>query len=121
MGKKKETKPDDEQVVDDVVEENDDNDGDDLQAELTKSQATADAFGKRLHTELVRGTGRLADPTDLAYDAAHLDDPEKMNAAISALLEAKPHLRARRIDGDAGQGKHGGNSVPTDFSMLFRS
>ena len=30
---------------------------------------------KRLHTELVRATGRLADPTDLAFDDAHLDDP----------------------------------------------
>ena len=29
----------------------------------------------RLHTELVKATGKLADPTDLPFDEAHLDEP----------------------------------------------
>lgn len=52
----------------------------------------ADAYAARLHTELVRATGRLADPADLEFDAAHLDDAEALTGAIDALLADKPHL-----------------------------
>lgn len=64
----------------------------------------ADALAERLHTELVRATGRLADPTDLPFDAEHLDHPEKLTAAIELLLSNKPHLASRRPSGDIGQG-----------------
>ena len=37
---------------------------------------SADTYAKRLHTELVRATGRLADPTDLEFTEEHLDDPD---------------------------------------------
>lgn len=68
---------------------------------------TAETLGARLHAELVRATGKLADPTDLPFDAGHLDDPAALTAAIDALLEAKPHLRARTITGNVGQGESG--------------
>ncbi|MBN7452618.1 hypothetical protein B7435_32640 [Mycolicibacterium peregrinum] len=64
----------------------------------------ADSLANRLHTELVRATGRLADPTDLPFDADHLADADKMIGAIEDLLAAKPHLAARRPVGDIGQG-----------------
>lgn len=76
----------------------------------------ADALAQRLHTELVRATGRLADPADLPFDAEHLDDPEKLTAAVDELLTAKPHLAARRPAGDIGQGNRGGAAEP--FSLL---
>lgn len=76
----------------------------------------ADALAQRLHVELVRATGRLADPTDLPFDAGHLDDAEAMTAAIDELLDAKPHLATRRPSGDIGQGNRGGASEP--FSLL---
>lgn len=76
----------------------------------------ADALAQRLHVELVRATGRLADPTDLPFDAEHLDDPEAMTAALDALLADKPHLASRRPVGDIGQGQRGGSSQP--FSLL---
>lgn len=63
-----------------------------------------DSLANRLHTELVRATGKLADPTDLPFDAEHLDDPDKLTAAIEELLARKPHLAARRPAGDIGQG-----------------
>ncbi|MGV9792401.1 hypothetical protein [Gordonia sp. NPDC003422] len=66
---------------------------------------TADDLAKRLHTELVRATGRLADPTDMPFDAEHLDDPDKLAAAVDDLLARKPHLKARRIVGAVGQGE----------------
>ncbi|MGP4054409.1 hypothetical protein ACTWP6_06225 [Mycobacterium sp. 4D054] len=78
--------------------------------------AQADAYAARLHTELVRATGRLADPTDLPFDAEHLDDAETLTAAIDALLTDKPHLASRRPSGDIGQGNRGGASEP--FSLL---
>ncbi|MHA7664467.1 hypothetical protein [Mycolicibacterium sp. HS_4_1] len=76
----------------------------------------ADALATRLHTELVRATGRLADPTDLPFDPKHLDDPEALSSAIAELLEAKPHLATRRPTGDIGQGNRGQGGG--SFSLL---
>ncbi len=72
----------------------------------TRAKA-ADDLAKRLHTELVRATGKLADPTDMPFDAEHLDDPDKLTASIDQLLSAKPHLKARRVVGAVGQGESG--------------
>ncbi|WP_345313893.1 hypothetical protein [Gordonia alkaliphila] len=63
----------------------------------------ADDLAQRLHTALVAADGRLQDPTDLAFDPSHLDD-DNLTAAIDDLIERKPHLAARRIVGDVGQG-----------------
>jgi hypothetical protein len=64
----------------------------------------ADTLAKRLHTELVRATGRLA------------ADADTMVAAIDALIEQKPHLASRRPSGDIGQGNRGPSSA--GFSLL---
>lgn len=76
----------------------------------------ADTYAQRLHLELVRATGRLADPTDLPFDEAHLDDGEILTTAIDELLTRKPHLATRRPTGDVGQGTRGSSSAP--FSLL---
>lgn len=76
----------------------------------------ADAYAARLHTELVRATGRLADPADLEFDAAHLDNAEALTEAIDALLTDKPHLASRTPRGDIGQGQRGPASG--SFSLL---
>ncbi len=73
-------------------------------------------LARRLHTELVRATGRLADPSDLEYVEEHLDDPDAMTAAIDELLDHKPHLASRRPIGDIGQGQRGSAAEP--FSLL---
>ncbi len=67
----------------------------------------ADTLAQRLHIELVRATGRLADPTDLPFDETHLEDPEALAAAVDDLLDRKPHLASRRPSGDIGQGQRG--------------
>ncbi|WP_437340081.1 hypothetical protein [Mycolicibacterium fortuitum] len=64
----------------------------------------ADDLAQRLHTELVRASGKLADPTDLPYDENHLASADNMAAAIDDLLARKPHLAARKPVGDIGQG-----------------
>ncbi|MCB0931654.1 MAG: hypothetical protein KDB71_07110 [Mycobacterium sp.] len=66
--------------------------------------AQADTYAQRLHTELVRATGRLADPTDLPFDAEHLEDGDKLSLALDDLLARKPHLSNRKPVGDIGQG-----------------
>ena len=64
----------------------------------------ADDLAERLHTALVAATGRLADPSDLPFDDAHLEDADALNAAVDALLARKPHLASRRPVGAIGQG-----------------
>ena len=76
---------------------------------------------EQLHRALVEKSGRLADPADLAFDPAHLDG-ENLAAAIDALLEAKPHLKARRFDSDAAaQGAKQGGVGQVNLAELMRS
>lgn len=85
-------------------------------ARYREQARNADAHAQRLHAELVRATGRLADPSDLPFDPAHLDDPAALAEAIDALLARKPHLASRKPTGDIGQGQQGANGAP--FSLL---
>ncbi len=62
-----------------------------------------DTYAQRLHTELVRATGRLADPTDLPFDLQHLEG-DNLTLALGELLQSKPHLAARKPIGEIGQG-----------------
>lgn len=80
----------------------------------------ADTLAERLHTALVTATGRLADPTDLPFDEAHLDDPDALHAAVDELLTRKPHLASRRPTGDIGQGaRPAGETV--DLAGILRA
>ena len=78
-----------------------------------------DTLAERLHTSLVAATGRLADPTDLAFDDAHLADDDALSAAIDDLLARKPHLASRRVVGDVGQGA-GSSADTTDLAAILR-
>lgn len=78
-----------------------------LRAENGKYRQRAsdrDSLADRLHRTIVQQTGRLADPTDLPFDEAHLTEPDALAAAIDKLLESKPHLASRKPAGDIGQG-----------------
>lgn len=79
-----------------------------------------DTYAQRLHTELVKATGKLADATDLAFDENHLDDPDALTAAIDDLLARKPHLANRRPVGDIGQGPVSGPSANVDLAAILR-
>lgn len=72
----------------------------------------SDELAQRLHTALVAATGRMADPSDLPFDAAHLDDENALITAIDELLAKKPHLANRQPRGDVGQGIRGKSSEP---------
>lgn len=85
------------------------------------AETRAEELAARLHSALVASTGRLADPSDLAYDAAHLDDADALTEAIDALTDAKPHLKARRVAGDVGQGNRGGDTAEVDLLGMLRA
>ncbi|WP_418601575.1 hypothetical protein [Mycolicibacterium sp. SCSIO 43805] len=80
----------------------------------------ADDYAKRLHHELVRATGKLADPSDLTFDEDHLTDPEKLTAAVDDLLARKPHLATRKPAGDIGQGGRGSGDAPLGLLDLLK-
>ncbi len=80
----------------------------------------ADDMSQRLHLELVRATGRLADPTDLAFEERHLEDVDILDAAIDDLLARKPHLASRRPSGDIGQGATGA-ADSVDLAGILRA
>lgn len=89
----------------------------------TKAKAAeerADQLAHRLHAALVRANGTLVDPDALGFDPEHLEDDEKLSAAIEALTEAKPYLKARKVSGDAGQGNRGSADNGVNLLSLLR-
>lgn len=88
--------------------------------QLRTEQDRSRDLEQRLHAELVRSTGRLADPGDLAYDAEHLEDAEQITAAIDELLASKPHLGKRTPRGDIGQGATG-HTPAVDLAGILRA
>lgn len=79
----------------------------------------ADELAHRLHRELVKANGRLADPTDLPFDETHLDDADALAAAVETLLASKPHLASRRPTGEIGQGPATATNT-VDLAALLR-
>lgn len=84
-----------------------------------RAQGT-DNLAQRLHTALVASDGRLIAPDELPFDAAHLDDPDALTAAIDDLLRVKPYLARRTPHGSIGQGATGGAS-DVDLAALMRA
>ncbi|WP_137120916.1 hypothetical protein [Segeticoccus rhizosphaerae] len=81
----------------------------------------ADDLAAALWTSRVSATGRLADPTDLPMpEQADPLDAEAVTAAVDDLLTRKPHLAARRVTGDVGQGVSG-RSATVDLAGILRS
>lgn len=78
-----------------------------------------DTLAERLHVALVAATGRLADPSDLAFDESHLTDVETLSTALDELLTRKPHLASRRPVGDVGQGAST-TADPVDLAAMLR-
>ena len=94
----------------------------DLRKEAAGYRTQVRELQERLHRMSVEQTGSLADPADLPFDAAHLESPEALAAAIEELLAAKPHLKARRFAPDAAaQGAKGTASGGVDLLGMLRA
>lgn len=95
-----------------------------LRAESAKYRVEArkaEEYGERLQQALVAQDGRLAAPEDLPYDPALLDDPEALEAAVTAYIEKYPNMRSVRAGGDIGQGNVGVDKPQeTDLISIIR-
>lgn len=80
----------------------------------------ADELAEQLFVAKVAATGRLADPTDLPFDADALDDPARLSAALDDLLANHPHYAARRPTGSVGQGVTGSDAGSVDLAAILR-
>ncbi|WP_208103735.1 hypothetical protein [Mycolicibacterium sp. CBMA 226] len=92
-----------------------------LRDENAKYRLRAKETAEKLHTEVVRATGLLADPSDLPFSEEHLTNPDALVAAVEQLITAKPHLKARRVTGDVGQGVKDQGSDPVSLLDMLRS
>lgn len=90
----------------------------DESAKHRQRAADRDTLAERLHVALVTATGRLADPSDLTFNDAHLADAEALTAAIDDLLARKPHLASRKPSGDVGQGAGSASDTVNLAGML---
>lgn len=81
-----------------------------------------DELAARLQDALVAADGRLADPSDLAFNPEYLDDPDALDTAIAELIAKKPGLRARQAGGSIGQGNRGASTPKpsTDLISIIR-
>jgi hypothetical protein len=85
------------------------------------AEEQADQLGRQLFLAKVKATGRLADPTDLAYDPDALEDDAKIHAAIDTLLAAKPHFASRTPTGNIGQGVIEQGSQPFSLTSHLKA
>lgn len=89
---------------------------------LTEAQDKADKYARALFEARVSATGRLADATDMPFNADLLDDADALTAALDALLKAKPHLANRKPAwGDVGAGQAAPAKPGPTFADLLRS
>lgn len=93
----------------------------DENAKYRQRAQKSDELAHRLHRALVEADGRLADPTDLDYAEEHLEDAESLSEAIGELLQAKPHLAARKPVGSIGQGAVSQGTNTVDLAGLLRA
>lgn len=93
-----------------------------LRGEAAKYRTRAkhtEQIERRLHDALVRLDGRLHDASDLEFDPKRLEG-DGVGAAITALLEAKPHLAKRAPSGDVGAGVRGEVDAAPDLISIMR-
>jgi len=69
----------------------------------------------------VAATGRLADPDDLPWPTdTDPSDTDQIHEKIDALLSRKPHLAARRANGDIGQHDRA-ETAPVNLAAMLRA
>ena len=86
------------------------------------AETRAGDLAAALWRERVAATDRLADPEDLPLpEGADPLDAEALTAALDALLDAKPHLAARRARGDLGQHERRDTAEPVNLASMLRA
>ena len=80
----------------------------------------SEVYARELFHARVAATGRLADPDDLPFDEALLDDRDALLGAVEDLLARKPHLGSRTPRGDVGAGATPSNDATVDLAGILR-
>ena len=93
----------------------------DNRVKAKEQEEVIEGLKRRLFLNEVKGLGKLADPTDLPYDAELVDDPDKLKEAVDDLLARKPHLGRRVPNGDAGLGVGSEHSSGVDILGMMRN
>lgn len=80
-----------------------------------EATARVEALEREVWTLKVAALGKLADPTDLPFEPG-----ADVAEAVDRLLAAKPHLAARRVSGDVGQGNRGPATSSVSLMDMLR-
>lgn len=125
------TDRDDPEPGPDAEDEDEDHDGDTFPRHYVKrlrersagyrarakdAEARTAELERALFTERVRALDVLADPSDLPFDAALLDDPDALRSAADDLVARRPHYRRRGVA--TGTGSHEEAAAGTGVSLL---
>lgn len=85
------------------------------------AETRVDELSRLVFALKVAALDKLADASDFEYDADLVDDDEALAAAVDELIARRPHYaKPRKPNGSIGQGQHGNNAGPQDFSSLLR-
>ena len=71
-------------------------------ARAKTAEGRAEELERALFTERVRALDVLADPSDLPFDPALLEDPDALRAAADDLVARRPHYRRRGVAAGTG-------------------
>ena len=85
-------------------------------ARAKDAEARTAELERALFTERVRALDVLADPSDLPFDAALLEDPDALRAAADDLVARRPHYRRRGVA--AGTGSREEAAAGSGVSLL---
>ncbi|CAN5888195.1 hypothetical protein BH10ACT9_BH10ACT9_35530 [soil metagenome] len=91
-----------------------------LRDRAKNAEARADTLARELFTARVTATGKVENPTEIAYNADLLDDTDAFNAAIDAAIGERPYIGKRRATGDVGQGHRGQSAGGPTFADLLK-
>lgn len=91
-----------------------------LEAALTEATSQVEALSQAVFTAQVGSLGLLVDPAEMPYDPALVNDPDALQAAVSALLVAKPYLAKMRVSGDIDQGPRDEVTPPVSLTGILK-
>ena len=89
-------------------------------ARAKDAEARTAELERALFTERVRALDVLADPSDLPFDAALLEDSDALRAAADDLVARRPHYRRRGIAAGTGSRDEAGSGPGVSLLGLMR-
>ena len=89
-------------------------------ARAKDAEARTAELERALFTERVRALDVLADPSDLPFDAALLEDPDALRSAADDLVARRPHYRRRGVAAGTGSRDEAGTGSGVSLLGLMR-